>query len=90
MTGDEMALELSESRLVLGAPRRLHERTTGVESACDRRVRRARQIAFDTNRDPAFLNRGIRNRDCGQKRDRLRVERIVVKVVGGSNLYDLA
>jgi hypothetical protein len=50
MAGDDMAVQLTQAKLLVRAARRLDERTARVKPARVRRVRSARQVAADAAR----------------------------------------
>jgi hypothetical protein len=60
-----------------------------VEPAGRRRARRARQVAFEEDRRPLPLDLRVGDRNRGEQRDRVRVERVVVEIVRGRELHDL-
>src|SRR3954454_21481399 len=90
VAGGEVALTLRlEQRLLLGADL-LHLRAARVETACRRRVGRARHVAA---RNDALLARGaarIRHRDSRQQRAGVRVAWVRIELVAVGDLHDLA
>ncbi len=84
------AVERPQRRHLVAAERRLHERTARVEAARGRGVRRARQIAREQDRLALALDRGVRDRHRREQRDRVRVQRVVVELLGGRDLDDPA
>src|SRR5918995_5978605 len=91
VTGDHMTVrELAQRRHLRRAPSRLDIRTPGVEPASVWRVGRAREIAGQEDRLALRLHLRIRDRDGGEKRDRVRVQRVLVQLLRRRDLDDRA
>src|SRR5262249_7301390 len=79
-----MALsELPKLRHLIAAARRLHVGAARVKAARLRGIRRARHIAGEPDRLSASLDNGGGNRHRREKRDRVRMERVFVKLACG-------
>ena len=65
-------------------------RAAGVEAACLGRVRRARHVALEHDLLAGRVLARVRDRHRGEQRDGVRVDRVLVDLVRGPDLDDLA
>ena len=67
-----------------------HVRAARVEVAARRRVDRARHVAAEDDPLAPLLDHRVRNRHGGEQRLGVRVQRLIVEIVAGRHLHDLA
>ena len=90
MASDELAVDLTEQGFRVRTTRGLDEGAARVEATGNRGIGGARQVTLDANRLSTPLHLRIRDRDRGKQGDRVRMQWVVVEVVRGSDLDDLA
>src|SRR5512133_165652 len=91
MAGDQVAVgELPERRHLGRAAGRLDVRAARVEAAGVRRVRWAREVPRQEDRFALRFHLRIRDRNRGEQRDRVGVERVLVELLRRRDLDDRA